>query len=243
LVWVTPPGFGSILPPELGYLRYVLYVAIPVMLPLPFLWYSWPMVWKIEAQEEGLVLWRLFGKRFVPWIWLTDVMNKQWGGQTICVVSCHHGESMRFLSGMTQQDELLLLLREHVPERFLTVEKENRQERASLFQQGYRLFWSLLATLVGSTVLISTVPKVLAGDLSNTVGILVPMLFLIVGPYLGATTILRAKSVRITVRGLLIKTWLSQSEIKWQDIRSVRRFPIGRTLAVNSSQGWFLLGE
>jgi hypothetical protein len=61
---------------------------------------------------------------------------------------------------------------------------------------------------------------------------------------MGAATILRTKSVRIMGSGLLVRTWLSEIEIHWTDMTSMRRpFPFSRTILVTSRRGWFLLGE
>jgi hypothetical protein len=49
--------------------------------------------------------------------------------------------------------------------------------------------------------------------------------------------------VRITVRGVLVKTWISELDITWQDVNSIRQLPFGKTIAVRSRLGWFILGE
>jgi hypothetical protein len=91
--------------------------------------------------------------------------------------------------------------------------------------------------------MISLLPQLLSGDLRNAAWMAHAMLFLLVGISLAATTILRVKSVRLTAHGLLVKTWLSEFEVTWQDVKSVRRFPFDRSMVVGSRPGWFILGE
>jgi hypothetical protein len=217
-------------------------VAMPLLL-LAGCWYNWPMVWKIESWDDGLLFSTLFQKRFVSWITLTNVLNKRWGDHTIYLVHCRNQPSIRFLSGMDLQDELLSLIKQHVPERLLTEDKESRQDKASLYRQGYLLVWSLGATACGAIELISLVARILSGELRDAILVAHVMLFLGVGIPLFATTILHAKSIGITGRGLFVRTWLSEFEVAWQDITSVRRFPFGRALVITSRRGWFILGE
>jgi hypothetical protein len=235
LVFGIPTGLDSI-----G--RIFFCAAVPLLLMLG-LWYNWRMVWKIETRDDGLLFSTLFQRRFVSWSTFTDILNKRWGDETIYFVHCRNQGSIRFPSGMDRQDELLSLIRQYVPERFLTVDKESRQDKASLFRQGFILVWSFGAIAGGTIELISMLTKILSGDLSNAIWIAQPVLFLVIGISLGATTISRVKSVQITGRGLLVRTWLSEFEVTWQDIKSVRRFPFGRTMLIASRPGWFIFGE
>jgi hypothetical protein len=235
LVFGMPTGIDSI-----G--RTFFSVALPLML-LTGLWYNWPMVWKIESRDDGLLFSALFQRRFVSWNSLTDVLNKHCGDHTIYLVHCRNQASIRFLSGMDRQDELLSLIKQYVPENLLMVEKESCQDKVSLFRQGFLLIWSFVATALSTLILISKLAQVLSGDLRSVNGIALAILFLVVGISVGAATILRAKSVRITGCGLLVSTWLPEFEVAWQDVTSVREFPFDRTMVIKSRRGWFFLGE
>jgi hypothetical protein len=235
LVFGIPASIGS-------FERIFFFATIPLLLVIG-LWYNWPMVWKIETSDDGLLFYTLFQKRVVFWNKLTDILNKRWGNLTIYFVYYRNGESIRFPSGMNQQDELLALIKQYIPERLLTVEKESRQDKASLLRQGFFLFWSVAAIAGGIIGLIAVLQKLLSGALSNALWIAHPTVFLVLGVILGLTTVLRAKSVRIGGRGVIVKTWLNELDITWQDIQSIRQLPFGKTIAIKCRLGWFILGE
>ncbi len=235
LIFGMPAGIDSI-----G--RNLFLVAVPLMLAIG-LWCNWRAVWKVETQDKGLLFCTLFQRRFVSWGAITDVLNRRWGNETIYVVHCRDQAGVRFPSGMDRQDELLLFIKQHVPERLLKVDKESRQDKVSSFRQGFSMVWSFTAIIAGTIEMISLLPQLLSGDLRNAAWMAHAMLFLLVGIFVAATTILRVKSVRITAHGLLVKTWLSEFEVTWQDVKSVRRFPFDRSMVVGSRPGWFILGE
>ncbi len=203
----------------------------------------WPMVWKIETVDKGLLFCTLFQRHFVSWSSLTDVQSERLGDKTSYVVFYRDGKSIRFLSGMDRQGELLALIRQHVPERFLTVEKGSRQNKISLFIQSFFLLWSVGFTAGGIIELVQILRKALSGDLSHALWIAHAMLLLVAGVTVGCATILRAKSVRITDRGLNIETWICELDITWQDIKTMWRLPFGTTIVVKCRKGWFILGE
>lgn len=234
VVFGVPPGVVS-------FGRTYVFARLTVLL-LIGLWYTWPMVWKIETSDDGLAFRTLFQTRRVSWSKLTDVEYQRWGYETVYVVRCNDQRSIRFPAGINEQDELLASIKQFVPDKLLTIGRESRQGKLSLFRQAFFLFWSCGATAGGAILLVSALAKLLSGDLLSTVGIVIGMLFLGLGITLGTTTILRAKTVRITERGLLVKTWLPNFEVAWQDITSVRRFPFGKTMLIASRTGWFLLG-
>jgi hypothetical protein len=216
-------------------------VRLPLFL-LIGLWYTWPMVWKIETSDDGLLFHTLFKKRLVQWSKLTDIEYQRWGYETVYVVKCRDQRSVRFPAGINAQDELLSLIKQHVPDKLLAIGRETRQGKLSLFRQGFILLWSCCATASGALLLVSALAKLLSGDLIYGIWILLAALFLALGVTLGTTTILRAKSVRITERGLLVRTWLRELEVAWQDVMSMRRFPMGKTMIIASRNGWFILG-
>ncbi len=231
------------MPPNMDSFNRIFFSAATPLLLILGLWYNWPMVWRIETTDDGLLFCTLFQKRYVSYLSLTDVLNKRWGNETIYFVHCRNQGSIRFPSGMSRQDELLSLIKQYVPEKLSTVEKENRQDKASLFRQGFILLWSVVATAGGIIGLIELLQKLLSDGLSNTLGLALSTMFLLVGISLGLTTTLRAKSVQITGRGIIVRTWLSELDITWQDIKSIRRLPFGTAMAVKCRQGWFILGE
>ncbi|CAM6006242.1 unnamed protein product [Sphagnum balticum] len=207
------------------------------------LWYNWQAVLEGRDPRRRVVLLHTISKALRIMGAIADVLNRRWGNETIYVVHCRDQAGVRFPSGMDRQDELLLFIKQHVPERLLTVDKESRQDKASSFRQGFSLVWSFAAIIAGTIEMISLLPQLLSGDLRNAAWMAHAMLFLLVGIFLAAMTILRVKSVRSTAHGLLVKTWLSEFEVTWQDIKSVRRFPFDKSMVVGSRPGWFILGE
>jgi hypothetical protein len=234
IVFGVPPGVVSS-----G--RTYFFARLTVLL-LIGLWYTWPMVWKIETSDDGLAFRTLFQRRFVSWSKLTDVEYQRWGYETVYVVRCHDQRSIRFPSGINEQDELLASIKQFVPDKLLTIGKESRQGKLSMFRQAFFLLWSCGATAGGAILSVLALAKLLSGDPLSAIGIVIGMLFLGLGIILGTTTMLRAKTVRITEYGLLVRTWLPKFEVAWQDITSVRRFPFGKTMIIASQTGWFLLG-
>ncbi|MDR3614652.1 MAG: hypothetical protein P4L53_13920 [Candidatus Obscuribacterales bacterium] len=200
------------------------------------------MVWNIDTNNDGLTFRTLFQKRFMSWNKLTDVEYQRLGYETVYVVHCSDQRSIRFPAGLNEQDELLSIIKQHVPDKLLTIGRECRQGRIAKFRQGFFLVWSCGATAGGVIVLVAGLVKLVSGDLRGVFEVALAMLFLVLGIAIGTTTTLRAKTVRITERGLLVKTWLSEFEVAWQDIKTVRRFPFGSTMIVSSPTCWFILG-
>ncbi len=217
-------------------------IALPAMMSFAC-WNIWPLVWKVETNSDGIEFHALFQKTFVLWTSLEDVQYKRWGNETIYEVQERLGKKLRFPYGMKRQEELLELIRKHVPERLVAEEKESRQDKLSLFRQGFFLVWAASASLGGLLGLTILLGQLLIGNLTNPLWIVFPIFFFAAGLGIGANTLLRAKNVLLTSRGFLVKTWIHELDIAWQDIKSIRKLPFGKSLAIKTSQGWFILGK